>query len=50
MLSSALISLNLYDESRLNPIPIQIFADDIVLVSHDINTTLEMIAESEGQM
>ena len=50
MLFSALISLNLHDEARLNPIPIQAFADDIVLVSHDINTILDMIAEGEGQM
>ena len=49
MLSSALISLNLHDEARLNPIPIQAFADDIVLVSHNINTILDMIAEGEGQ-
>ena len=45
MVSTAMICLNIENERRLNLLPVQAFADDIVMCSHniiDINEMLEV--------
>ena len=36
MVETAILKLGIQNELRINPLPVQVFADDIVLSSNDI--------------
>ena len=50
MLTYALTTLNLENERRVTPLPIQAYADDIVVVTHSLNTLHSMIQICEPVM
>ena len=50
MVTTALICLNINNEIRLNPLPVQAFADDIVMCSFDISVIEKMVTVSEPLM
>ena len=47
MISVALVTQNIENEKMLNPLPVQVFADDIAIVKHDERSLHEMINVSE---
>ena len=50
MISVALVTQNIENEEMLNPLPVQGFADDIAIVTHDERSLHEMINVSEPIM
>jgi len=50
MVSVALVNQNIENEKMLNPLPVQGFADDIAMVTHDERTLHQMISVSEPIM
>ena len=50
MISVALVTQNIENEKMLNPLPVQSFADDIAIVTHDERSLREMINVSEPIM
>ena len=49
-ISVALVTQNIENEKMLNPLPVQDFADDIAIVTHDERSLHEMINVSEPIM
>ena len=47
MISVALVTQSIENEKMLNPLPVQSFADDIAIVTHDERSLHEMINVSE---
>ena len=47
MLTAAIIDMNIADERRLNPLPLQAFADDIALLAYKLRTINVMIRSCE---
>ena len=50
MVEIAILKLGIRNELRFNPLPVQAFADDIVLSSYDIEVIKSMLRESEPVM
>ena len=50
MVVAAMVSLNLENEQRLNPLPVQAFADDIAMVAYNVSVINEMVRSSEPIM
>ena len=50
MVEIAIRKLGIRNELRFNPLPVQAFADDIVLSSYDIEVIKSMLRESEPVM
>ena len=45
--SHALVSMNIENERKIGPIPIQAYADDIAMVTYDLKLLNEMITKCE---
>ena len=50
MVEVAILKLGIQNELRLNPLPVQAFADDIVLSSYDIEVLHSMLHASKPVM
>ena len=50
MVTAAILESNIMDEVYLNPMPVQAFADDIVLAANDLNVIKSMIGAAESKM
>lgn len=50
MVTTAMICLNIENELKLNPLPVQAFADDIVMCPFDISIINQMITAAEPVM
>ena len=50
MLTTAMININLRNEQRLNPIPVQCFADDLGLAAFHLDLLRRMTSSAEPEM
>ena len=50
MISVALVTQNTENKKMLNPLPVQVFADDIAIVTHDERSLRKVIKVSEPIM
>ena len=50
MVTAAVLERNIRDEIYLNPMPVQVFADDIVLAANNLSVIKSMIAAAESKM
>ena len=50
MVTAAVLERNIRDEIYLNPMPVQAFADDIVLAANNLSVIKSMIAAAESKM
>ena len=49
MVTASILESNIRDEAYLNPMPLQVFADDIVLASNNLNVIKSMIGAAESK-
>ena len=50
MVTAAILERNIRDEVYLNPMPVQAFADDVVLAANNLSVIKSMIGAAESKM